>query len=136
MVFDLQDIHRQRRGNDGMTLSFYPTIKVLEPDSPSRAFSGEILSANKLKHAIDQRRIEATVGLIAILSAIFFSILSLPSSKSPIYLRLSSEWYEWLVGFLERLATSALVVATISWLHLLLHRLSLRRKGLIRWSLD
>ena len=119
-----------------MDLEFYPTIEVLEPDSMSRAFSGEILSSNKLKHAIDQRKVEATVGLIAILAAIFFSILSLPSSKSPIYLRLSPEWYEWLVGFLERLATSALVVATISWLHLLLHWLSLRRRGLIRWSLD
>ena len=91
LVFDLQRIYKQRRSNDSMTLSFYPTIEVLEPDSPSRAFSGEILSSNKLKHAIEQRRIEATVGLIAVLGAIFFSILTLPSSKSPIYLRLSPE---------------------------------------------
>jgi hypothetical protein len=136
LVFDIQEMYKRRRSTDDMTLSFYPTIEVLEPDSPSRAFSGEILSANKLRHAIDQRKIEATVGLIAALAAVFFSVLTLPSSRSPIYLRLTPEWYEWLVGFLERLATSALVVATISWLHLLLHWLSLRRKGLILWSLD
>jgi hypothetical protein len=94
------------------------------------------LSSNKLKHAIDQRKIEATVGLIAALAAIFFSVLTIPSNKSPIFQRLSPEWYMWLSGFLERLATSAIVVATISWLHLLLHWLSLRRKGLVSWSLD
>jgi hypothetical protein len=136
LVFDLQDIHKQRRSSDNITLSFFPTIEVLEPDSSSRAFSGEILSSNKLKHAIDQRKIEATVGLIAALAAIFFSVLTIPSNKSPIFQRLSPEWYMWLSGFLERLATSAIVVATISWLHLLLHWLSLRRKGLVSWSLD
>lgn len=136
LVYDLQGIQKQRSRRDGTNFDFHPTIEVLEPNSQNRAYSGEVIPSNKLGYAIRERKIEATVGLIAALAAIFFSLLTIPSIRSPIFLRLEPEWYTWLSGFLERLATSAIVVATISWLHLLLHWLSLRRRGLIRWSLD
>ena len=75
-------------------------------------------------------------SLIAALAAVFFSVLTIPPLRSPLFLRFSPEWYEWLLGFMERLATSGIIVASISWLHILLHWLDLRRKGVIRWSLD
>ncbi|UCD57752.1 MAG: hypothetical protein JSV16_01185 [Candidatus Hydrogenedentota bacterium] len=136
LVYDLQVINAKRRKHGGIKFDFYPTLEVLEPNSQNHAYSGEIIPASKLKYAIQQRRIEAMVGLIAALSAVFFSLLTVPSIRSPLFQQLPPEWYSWLSGFAERLATSAIVVATISWLHLLLHWLDLRRKGVIRWSLD
>ncbi len=134
LVYDLQTLDAGKR--NGIEFEFYPTVEVLEPNSQNHAYSGEIVSGSKLKYAIAQRKIEATAGLIAALFAILFSLLTVPSIKSPLFQQLPPEWFTWLSGFLERLATSAIVVATISWLNLLLYWLDLRQRGVIRWSLD
>ena len=136
LIYDFQVGNAKELKRDGMTFDFHPTVEVLEPNSTNQAYSGEIIPFKKFRFAIRQRRIEATVGLIAALFAIFFSLLTVPSIRSPLFQRLAPEWFTWLSGFMERLATSSIVVATISWLNLLLHWLDLRRKGVIRWSLD
>jgi hypothetical protein len=136
LIYDFQTFSAGKLQLDEVGFDFHPMIEVLEPDSQNYAYSGEIIPKNKLKYAINQRKIEATVGLIAALFAVLFSLLTVPSIRSPLFQRLAPEWFVWLSGFMERLATSAIVVATISWLNLLLHWLELRRRGVIRWSLD
>jgi hypothetical protein len=136
LIYDFQVANPTKMRKDGICFDFHPMIEVLEPNSTNHAYSGEIIPSNKLRFAVQQRKIEASVGLIAALFAVLFSLLTIPSIRSPLFQRLPTEWFTWLSGFMERLATSSIVVATISWLNLLLHWLELRRKGLVSWSLD
>ncbi len=136
LIYDFQVLGENNRKPDGMLFEFFPTVEVLEPNSQNHAFSGVIIPAGTLKYAIDKRTIEAAAGLIAALFAAMFSLLTIPSARSLLFNWLSPEWFTWLSGFLERLATSAIVVATISWLNLLLYWLDLRQRGVVRWSLD
>lgn len=112
-------------------------IDVLQPNSREHAFYGEILPfKNRFGVALQDRRTEEIVGLIALGVAILFLGLTFPSVKHFFWGHLPLENQQWIDGVLGRLATAAVVTFTTNWIVVLLHWFNLRRKSIINWHAD
>lgn len=136
LVNDLEHLNGRSHGETPTKIRFISKIEVLEPNSSDHAYSGEVLPAGRFTLALKQRRTEIYVGLLAGLGALFFLILTLPPIAHWLLSGLPGEWPTFSKGFLDRLATSAIVTSTVALLNVVLHWLELRRKSVIRWSFD
>lgn len=129
LVRDLQSVTEKEKE---ITFGF-EKIEVLEPQGFMHAFTGSILPKNRLALAIERRRTEWAVGGVAFITAVALLILTVPTVRDVIFPP-NGEWTSWTIGFLERLSTSAIVTATVSWLNVVLYWFELRRQATIIWE--
>jgi hypothetical protein len=139
LVGDLQAVSGRREGRKGsestVSFDFRSHIEVLEPGSENHAYYGEVLTANRFALAVQQRRVEAIVGIGAAVVSLILLLLTFPSVASALFGSLSKADNVWLIDSLGRLATSAIVTATVSLLEVFLHWTDLRRKTVVQWSI-
>jgi len=128
----VRDLQRSTETDSSIKLEFRDEIEVLEPGGFMHAFSGEVLPKARFKLAISRRRTESFVGLIAFLASVILLLLTIPPIKTGVFA--DGVWGPWIVGFLERLSTSAIVTATVSWLNVILYWFELRRQPTILWE--
>ncbi|MEW6222929.1 MAG: hypothetical protein AB1476_06505 [Candidatus Hadarchaeota archaeon] len=129
LVRDLQSVTEKEK-----EITFvFEKIEVLEPQGFMHAFTGSILPKNRLALAIERRRTEWAVGAAAFITAIALLILTVPIVKEAIFPP-NGEWTSWTIGFLERLSTSAIVTATVSWLNVILYWFELSRQATVIWE--
>jgi hypothetical protein len=137
LVKNLQEISNEKRHGDGnIFFEFISFIEVLEPNSINHAYSGEILPPNRSNLAIQTKRSEFIVGIGAGILALFLLIVTMPPIENVITSGWSVEWYTYVKGFSDRLATSAIVTSTVSILTVLLYYFDIRRKSIIKWQFD
>lgn len=134
---NLQELSSEKkRGEIGTGFDFISKIEVLEPNSTDHAYSGEVLPADRKALAIQQKRNEFWVGVLALGSALLLLVITLPPIETLFLGSLTVDWHDYWKGFLDRLGTSAFVTATISGLNVLLHYFEISRKSIIRWTFD
>jgi hypothetical protein len=125
-----------------LKVGFDPRIDVLQANTGQHAFFGEILLPKpfgRIRRAISDRGIDATVGLIAGLIALALLIITIPSINPAVmsFLAITDKsWQDWWNGSFARLSTSAIVTFTVTWSGILVHWLRIRRKAIIDWSVD
>ncbi len=135
LVTDLQGSNMSRkRGDIDISFTFVSKIEVLEPNSMDHAYSGEVLPARRIAYVLRKKRPEFWVGVLAGLSALIFLVLTIPPIAQLAYGSLSQDWIKFTNGFFDRLATSAIVTATVSILNVILYWIDLRRKPIIIWN--
>jgi hypothetical protein len=122
--------------NHGQLFKFSPRIDVLEPNSDNHAFSGEVLPIKRFLLAITERKTEALVGAFAFVVAACLLILTSPIVSEYILPAANSRWRPWIAGNLERSTTAALIAGTLLWFEVLLHWFDIRRRSIVRWSLE
>ena len=128
----VKDLQESAETDSSIKLEFRDKIEVLEPGGFMHAFSGDVLPKARFRLAVKLRRTESFVGLIAFLASIFLLLLTIPPIRTGIFA--NGGWGLWTVGFLERLSTSAIVTATVSWLNVILYWFELRRQPTILWE--
>lgn len=129
LVRDLQDFSNQEK----KVFFEFEKIEVLEPQGFMHAFAGEVMPRNRLSLAINRRRTEWLVGVVAFIVSAILLTLTFPGIRSIIFPD-STRWTLWIIGFLERLSTSAIVTATVSWLNVLLYWFDLKRQNVVVWE--
>ena len=129
LVRDLQDFSKREK-----RIYFdFEKIEVLEPQGFIHAFAGEVMPRNRLSLAINRRRTEWLVGAVAFVVSIILLTVTFPSIREFLFAD-NTVWSSWAIGFLERLSTSAIVTATVSWLNVILYWFELRRRDVIVWE--
>lgn len=136
IVKDLRTSSGGKKKDDKISFDFFPKVEVLEPNSDNHAFSGEILPPKRLLLAIKERKTEAYVGLFTAITTIFVLFFTSPIGSLFVFNNVSTGWKVWLSGNLERISTAVLVTTIISWFEVILHWFDIRRKSIIRWSLE
>lgn len=97
------------------------------------AFSGSVLPMNRFTLALQRRKTEWRVGIAAFLVALVLLLVAIPPLRAGIENILLDDW-EWILGFIDRLSTSAIVTGTVSWLNVFLYWFELRRQTVIIWE--
>ncbi len=129
LVRDLQDFNKHEK----KIFFEFEEIEVLEPQGFMHAFAGEVMPRNRLSLAINRRRTEWLVGIVAFVVAAILLTMTFPSMRGHLFAA-NATWASWEVGFLERLSTSAIVTATVSWLNVILYWFELRRQDVVIWK--
>jgi len=109
-------------------------IEVLEPGGDMHAFSGTVLPKNRFALAVQRRQNEWWVGVVAFIASLILLIATVPPIQGFLGITNATEWGAWNLGFLERLSTSTIVTATVSWLNIILYWFDLRRQTAIVWE--
>jgi hypothetical protein len=135
LVGDLQ-VYSLKYGKN-LNFQFPTNIVVLEPNSNSPAFHGEVLPLKRFPRrfflAIQERKREALVSGVALLISLILLVLTIPTWSSLIPFPLESDWHKWIAGNLERFGTATLLTSAISGFEVFLHWFDIRRKPIIRW---
>jgi hypothetical protein len=131
-----QDEHGSiRKAN--LIINFYPRIQILEPGSEHQASSGEIVPRQPKalwKLSRENKSVDVTVGIFASILAVILLVVTTPIAFSVIGLNSQNEWYSWTKGLLDRLATSAIFSAVISWVSVFLYYNELKaQNAIIKW---
>jgi len=129
LVRDLQDFAKREK----KIVFDFEKIEVLEPQGFMHAFAGEVMPRNRLSLAIKRRRTEWLVGEAAFIVSVILLTMTFPGIRESLFVA-STVWTEWVMGFLERLSTSAIVTATVSWLNVVLYWFELRRQDVVVWE--
>ena len=132
LVYDLQSISSEDKD---LSFELVSKIEVLEPGGYLHAFSGSVLPKNRFQLAIKRRQSESIVGFASFLAAAVLLVLTMPPLQEKFFtMAVNGAWGPWYLGLFERLATSALVTATVSWLNVMLYWFDLRRLAVIVWE--
>jgi hypothetical protein len=111
-----------------------PLIEVLEPGSEHQAFIGEVYTKSRWRLALEEKNTEVKVGLFASIVALILLVVTTPFVVNFLTLNLDPDWLAWVKGTLDRLATSAIFTATVSFISVYLHWRQLRKSSTsIRW---
>lgn len=135
LVSDLQGLgHGRRSGDEDDRFEFVGRIEVLEPNSTDHAYSGEVLSRSRFIYARRKRGTEFWVGVLAAVSGAVFLVMTLPPVTEALFSGMDPDWQLFIKGTFDRLATSAIVTATVSLLTVILYWFDLRRKSIVIWN--
>jgi hypothetical protein len=134
LVADIQRAGKSVRREEDADFSFSSKIEVFEPNSSDHAYYGDILPRKRFTYARHRRQTEFWVGVLAAIVGLVLLVLALPPIANQIFASFSPDWQEYLKGFVDRLATSAIVTATVSLLNVFLFWLDFRRKPIINWN--
>lgn len=95
-----------------------------------------MLPRQRLPLVLEQRRVEVLVGSCAVVFGLLMMVLTAPPIIAWLLRSFDPTWAIWTRGLLERLGSSAVVTATVSWLNLLFHWLDHSRRPAIKWALQ
>lgn len=117
--------------------NFPSRIEVLEPNSSLHAFSGDVKVGNKFNILFKMRKADCLVVFIAALISVALVFLTSPGIQQNLVnaYKLDPSAVDWVEGFFERLATTAIFTTFVTSLNLYLLYLDLSRKAYVDWTI-
>ncbi len=130
----IRDLQKTAQIDPSLYFDFDSKIEVLEPGGLMHAFSGSVLPINRFSIALQHRITEWKVGISAFVAAFILLMVAIPPLRANIESALIDGWGTWILGFIDRLSTSAIVTGTVSWLNVFMYWFELRRQSVIVWE--
>jgi len=130
-------IEEIQNSRTGMEYSFQDIIEVLEPNSQQHAFYGRPLPTRRGKKwalARKERSLELRAAIFLFVIAGILIILSTPPAMALFFGHLTPNWFDWTKGFIERVATSAIISGFLPLFGVFHHYQNLKAMGAVRWE--
>lgn len=113
--------------------SFPLKIGIFSRAFKEQTWSGEVNPSTPFRYAFGEEKGQARAFVIGIIIFIIGLLVTIPDVAHLLFSNLTKEYYDWLEGYMSRIASAGFFAAIVAYLNLQLRAQELKREGAIIW---